>query len=604
VSSIRSKSNRGLNGRPGLPMLFAAVFVIMLCITPFFSCIEERNDVSAADPEGTIYINTVEDLINIKQNSDTQAPWFMWYYKSYVQTADLDFTKAPESLFADRGEKVRITAISGANDITFKIEYVNNPGTALFFSAYTFGNMTDYINNTHTVKVTKAESEYDGTNSTTFIAVVSSDGDKYAISLEVPVGFNGEVSKVSYLKGNFDPVISEYGIFRGSYNGNGFKIIGLETSVYSPDPGNVYGGLFAQIGIVTTIPGLVSNVSNIHLEGGSQTVISDAYLGHISVGGIAGMATDGTTVKNCYNTGTVSAWAMSRSDDDGNSVNGEVLAYAGGIVGESFAYNYDTLISGCYNTGTVTGKVTLLENYVYGVLRTYGGGISGRSYHFGDSSNPGQPLISDSYNKGTVSTYAMVLPDVTYPSNGLLQSYSGGITGRGSGLTIVSNTYNTGTLTFRSPEGSGGQGWGWDAVGISYSAVYNSYFVSFPIYGFGDANGLFTGDATVSSSSPNLFGGMNNTGYSMDELKDKTTYNSVPAGPLSLAWKWHGDDPNGMWAIDSKKNDGLPYLVALGPDGISGSDDGGDSIIMYAVLAIFAVVAVGALVYFFVIRKP
>ena len=349
-------------------------------------------------------------------------------------------------------------------------------------------------------------------------------------------------------------------------------------------------------------PGVVSNV---RLEGGCQTVVSDAHLGRISIGGIVGMAANGTTVMNCYNTGTVSAWAMSKSDDNGNGLVEDVLVYAGGIVGESFAYARDTLISGCYNTGTVTGKVTLLENYVDGTLRAFAGGISGRSYHTGGSGDLGRPLVSDSYNKGTVSTYVMVLPDVTYPSGGRLQSYSGGITGQGSGYTVISNTYNTGTLTFRSPDGSGGQGWGWNAVGISsYSAVYNSYFVSFPIYGFGNSNGLLTGDAMVSASSLNLFGGMNNTGYSMDELKDKTTYNSVPAGPLSLAWKWHGDDPNGMWAIDSKKNDGLPYLVSLGPDRVSGSDDGGDSIIMYAVLAIVAIAVVGAFVYFFVIRKP
>ena len=600
---MKSKNNHGLNGRQGLSMLFAAVFVIMLCITPIFSCIEERNDVSAADPEGTIYINTVEDLINITQNNDTQSPWLRWYYKSYVQTADLDFTKAPESLFADRGEKVKITAVSGTNDITFKITYVNNPGTPLFFSSYTFGNMTDYINDTNAVKITKTESEYDSGISTTFIAVVSSDGDKYAVSLEVPAGFGGEVSKVSYLKGNFDPIISGPDIFRGSYNGNGFKIIGLETSVYSTVSGNAYAGMFAQLGFTSNVPGLVSNVSNIRLEGGSQTVIADTYLGCAAAGGIAGATGNGTVVKNCYNTGAVSAWSMSISDDDGNSDWGEARAYAGGIVGESYANTHDALISGCYNTGTVTSKVTLLEEYVDGMLRAFAGGIAGRLYFFGGSGDLGRPIISDCYNTGTVSTCSTALPGIAPPPGGRIQSYSGGIMGGLGGLnTRISNTYNTGTVTFRSI--SGGQGWGWNGVGIGQNTtMYNSYFVSFSVYRFGDASDLLTGDATFGSSN-NAFGGMNNTGYSMNGLRDKTTYNTVPAGPLSLAWKWHSDDPNGMWAIDPKKNDGLPYLAALGPDRVSGSDDGGGSIIMYVVLGILAVIAVGALVYFFVIRKP
>ncbi len=136
--------------------------------------------------------------------------------------------------------------------------------------------------------------------------------------------------------------------FNGTFDGNGFAIVGLFAKVSNYN--GSYSGLFG-----------INNgtIMNLAVVNGS---ITDTSSGYTYVGGIAGRNTG--TISNCYNSMTVST-----------------MTYGGGIAGQNAG-----LITDCYNIGNVIKA----QNY-----GTISGGIVG--YNLTDAT------ISSCYNAGNVT---------------------------------------------------------------------------------------------------------------------------------------------------------------------------------------------------------
>ena len=152
--------------------------------------------------------------------------------------------------------------------------------------------------------------------------------------------------------------------------------------------------------------GLVGNAYRLRISDCSNTglVIADnksnSRYAYAYAGGIAGdiglIRPTEPTVKNCYNTGAVTA----TSSDD---------AYAGGISASS------GVIANSYNTGSVTATSSSSSSS----SRAYAGGIVGVAFG----------AIINSYNTGTVTADSSSF-------------YAGGITGKASSSTIISNCFS------------------------------------------------------------------------------------------------------------------------------------------------------------------
>ena len=188
--------------------------------------------------------------------------------------------------------------------------------------------------------------------------------------------------------------------FTGKFSGNGHTVSNF--TINQPNKNNI--GLFGY------------NKGTIMNLGVEKAEIN----GYNFVGGVCGE--NYGTIKNCYNTGTVSGNGKTSSDIGGVcgenygtiedcyntgtvSGNGETSSYIGGVCGG----NYGT-IEDCYNTGTVSGT-------------KYVGGVCGRNIG----------TIEDCYNTGAVS------------GNGETSSYIGGVCGNNGGT--IQNCYNTVTVS-------------------------------------------------------------------------------------------------------------------------------------------------------------
>ncbi len=193
--------------------------------------------------------------------------------------------------------------------------------------------------------------------------------------------------------------------YNGTFDGKGYKIIGLSNNEI-PNVENLrYQGLFGYVGN----NGVVTNVK---LEEGSIT-------GNYDVGGVAGE--NAGSISNCYNTGAVSGAydvggvAGDNSGSITNSYNIGVVSgqdYVGGVAGY---IGSNGSISNCYNTGAISGA-----NY-------HIGGVAG---YIGSNGS-----ISNCYNTGAVTGNIWV----------------GGVAGYNSGS--ISKSYNAGSVTGNSNVG-------------------------------------------------------------------------------------------------------------------------------------------------------
>ena len=159
---------------------------------------------------------------------------------------------------------------------------------------------------------------------------------------------------------SWTPIGNDTNRFKGTFDGNGYKITGLYINSTSD-----YQGLFGYVGEGGTVKnlGVSGNVEGSESVGGvvgysSGTVTNCYNTGAVTgssssyyIGGVVGYSSG--TVTNCYNTGNITGTSA-----------------VGGIVG----YNYYGTVTNCYNIGDVTGS-------------SYVGSIAGDGYGYGNYTN-------------------------------------------------------------------------------------------------------------------------------------------------------------------------------------------------------------------------
>ena len=203
--------------------------------------------------------------------------------------------------------------------------------------------------------------------------------------------------------GNRENLLEPIGVsssypFKGIYDGNGYKIEGINIKLTTKS----YVGLFGYVNAAT--------VKNVVVASG---LVSGSYY----VAGIVGYVTGASTISGCVNFADVTA----------------ASSYAGGIVGYwSYPSASSTIyVEHCANYGDIEGS-----NYV--------GGVVGSSSAYATSSYASTKYIQYCYNHGNV--------DATYTSN----TYVGGIIGYASssyssasykGYHYLKYCYSTGSVT-------------------------------------------------------------------------------------------------------------------------------------------------------------
>ncbi len=231
----------------------------------------------------------------------------------------------------------------------------------------------------------------------------------------------------------FTPIGKSTTHFKGIFDGGGHKISGLHVNSTSSS----YKGLFGYIenatiknlgvsGSVTSsgnyTGGIVGYASGSNIEScySTVTVVSSEFW----VGGIVGYIKTNSTVKNCYNTGSVS----------GTSANS---AYVGGIAG--YAYDYSS-VSYCYNTGAISS----VDSSV--------GGITGRIVYSD---------VNYCYSTGSAVGSKYVGGIVGYSGGGSVSNckfdssvYSGSVLGDYDSSTTTSNNSSSSTLTTTMTNGT------------------------------------------------------------------------------------------------------------------------------------------------------
>ena len=303
-------------------------------------------------------------------------------------------------------------------------------------------------------------------------------------------------------------------------------------------------------------------------------------------GGICGNKTGNRYIENCYNAGNISAYSYSEYNIDSDS-----FALAGGICGSQYGFTTSTgSIRNCYSTCNVLASSQYYVAHAGGVCGENMGIIS-NCYNMGSviasssgntstkaggvcgvSSNNGS--MSECYNAGNISAFSV--SNRISSNSGFVQA--GGICGRQLGSTgdtsFISNCYSTGGVLASSQYYVAHAG---GVCGESQSSINNCYN---------------TGSVSVSANSTPLAGGIcghssssiNNSYWNVQSVQmvnglTQEDVNKMGVGfgeditiPLTLAQmrqqsSFVGYDFTNVWGIDPGINDGIPYLLALTPDG-------------------------------------
>ena len=176
--------------------------------------------------------------------------------------------------------------------------------------------------------------------------------------------------------------------YKGTFNGQNYKIYNLNNNDVDDVNQKNYQGLFGTIGYIGTVKNICLESTNIQgdsyigsISGKNSGTIENCYTngfvyGNNNIGGIIGrncaVRTNGSLIKNSYNAARVL----------GNN-------FVGGLAGSNFSQENFTLasITNCYNIGTVSGN-----NCV--------GGISGDNFIDIDGNIAS---VSNCYNVGVIN---------------------------------------------------------------------------------------------------------------------------------------------------------------------------------------------------------
>ncbi len=375
--------------------------------------------------------------------------------------------------------------------------------------------------------------------------------------------------------------------FYGTYDGGGYKIIGMVVNRSS----NMYGGMFASLSSSGTL-------KNINLVGGS--FYADMYVGSLAGetlgkvincsssanvkaskygGGLIAVVKGG--ISNCHATGKVEA----------GSTAGGLAASAGGGV-----------ISNCYATGNVSGSGAggLLGGSSSNVINCYATGNVSGSGSVGGLIGSSSKLVSDSYAIGNVfgdqagGLIGWMFDDVTkcYATGNVKGFALGGgsvgglvgIIGHGFGsssFSSISLSYSTGAVSGKGVKGG--------LLGQSNTrqiiSISNSYSRSNMPEGGSGLVGSFgqSGSSITSSYATGQLGGNTTNGGLLglgmgttydraywdyettgSQIADASGWTSTDGARATQAMKTQSTFVNwdfaSIWSIDPLINDGYPYL--------------------------------------------
>ncbi len=400
-----------------------------------------------------------------------------------------------------------------------------------------------------------------------------------------------DLSAITYDKA----VIAHSSQFRGTFDGNGYKITGLKITTNNNNTGLIgqtSGAIIANLGIEQAVmsAGTKENIAVLCGYSFNGTSILNCYVtgtvsGGSSVGGLVGY-NQTSSVENCYSlcningsskgsrVGGLIGYNFNNSPVDNCYATGTVSGNneVGGLIGK----NQTTTVSNCYATGAVsgaksiggllgynqagettncyaTGNITGEENS--GGLCGYNwegsfttcyaeGNVQGEDYNGGFIGYNIKGDITECYASGTVSGIGN-------------SEYSGGFTGRNDTGTI-SYCYATGNVTGKTYNGG--------FTGYNNSGLITICFAEGSVVGSGEYNGGFVGllnagpinncfaygDVTGLSNTAGFCGRINTAGGSIS--------NSYCSGYIDgtgeyigcfLGVTWSGSLSNCFWDVET-----------------------------------------------------
>ena len=213
--------------------------------------------------------------------------------------------------------------------------------------------------------------------------------------------------------------------FIGSLDGNGKTVT---ISGLASDSGNVYVGLFGYN--AGTIERLSVMGSGVAYDGGN-----------VYIGSIAGW--NAGTINQCSSSASVTANATDQ-------------AFAGGIAG----YSSGSSISNCYTTGSVAATSSSLDAYAGGIVGYLQGALSnchaaGNVMASGDNSSFAGGIAGVNGGGGSIANCVALNSGISVSGD----AYIGRITAHGS-MGVLTNNYGSSSMTL------GGSGHSWTNVGL------------------------------------------------------------------------------------------------------------------------------------------
>lgn len=225
--------------------------------------------------------------------------------------------------------------------------------------------------------------------------------------------------------------------FKGSLDGNGYKISLPETSSVDASEAGIFGSIANDV-----------TITNLNVD--AKTLTMNTRNGGI----IAGSVTSGTiTLNNVHVTGTVTASQSGEGDDN--------HIFAGGLVGfvKNGAYIAAT---NCSFSGTITAnqpKESIAEyqynSYVGGIVGSVESGIDqfNNDTYQGSEAGNGSTITNCFVMNSTISNLLDGDTDWPYALERATEIYTGGIAGRCTGLIIECSVTDTNISGVRSDNG-------------------------------------------------------------------------------------------------------------------------------------------------------
>ena len=234
----------------------------------------------------------------------------------------------------------------------------------------------------------------DGTQATPYLIEDAADLAKLAETVNSGTDYQGEYFKLTTDidlsgfdagdGGGWRPIGTSASYFRGSFDGNGYKITGLSinrTTDYVGLFGCINNAVVKNLGVETAAAGVTGGNGTGVLVGYQIASITDCYAtgnvtGSSYVGGLVGYQVSGS-ITNSYATGNVSSEGNYVGGLMGYQFSGSITnSYATGNVtgsnnvGGLVGYQYGSSITNCYAAGSVTGNSSIggLVGFQYGTI--------------------------------------------------------------------------------------------------------------------------------------------------------------------------------------------------------------------------------------------